>query len=288
MFRFFVIVGLFLSLVFLGRGMLAALNPLELPPPVSPPVKKPVPKKGIRLADFYPKPPVVMPELSDGYLFNEERLLVTAEPEAPEEPAAEPEEPALAVDMETLEYVGSIIVGELRKGMVAFTVLEPQAKQAPKRRLPAPGRRLPGRQTTAKKVSKKPSSKKYATVKEKDDFYGYTVVLVAPDRIVFSKGDSKVEKLLYDPEKERLAPPPITRQAARPAARPAPAGRSAARPAARPATPVRPPTRQTPAAARPSARLPASPHSRATTPPPATRPRPTVIQRRRVPTGQGR
>ncbi len=286
--RLLIIAGLCLSLFYLGRGMVASFRPLELPPPVShaPPAKKAA-VKGFRLADFYPPPPAVLPDLREGYLFNEARRLAAAD-EGTEEAAPEPEEPAVTVDMETLEYVGSIIAGSVKKGMVAFVEKAPGGRKPPPRgqrpgvqrpgvqpRTPVASRRL-GQRTKAKKVGR--SQKKYATLKEKDEFYGYTVALVAPDRIVFARGDESVEKLLYDPAKERLVPPAITRAPARPPAAgtrtapPAAGRRQEGRPAAAPAR--KPPVVTTPS------RLPAAPHTR---PPVVNRRLPPVIQRRQVP-----
>ena len=287
MFRLLIIVALCLSLVYLGRGMLASFKPLALPPPVAPAATgKKASVKGFRLADFYPQPPAVLPDLREGYLFNEARQLAAAD-EDTEETTPEPEEPSVAVDMETLEYVGSIIVGAVKKGMVAFVEKTPASRKPlrPQRRAPAATRRFPP-QTAAKKTGGKGrAKKKYATLKEKDEFYGYTVALVAPDRMVFTKGEESIEKLLYDPAKERLVPPAIVRPSARPAA-----GARAAAPAAgnkrqarsAPSAPRKPPVVTTPR------RLPTAPHTRPGQPPVVNRRLPPVIQRRQAPTPQKR
>lgn len=149
---------------------------------------KRIPAKPVK---FYPDIPVPLPDLNEKYLFNEERFLQgEKEEEEPELKEASGNE--LNVDIETVFYVGSIIIGDLRKGLISYT--ENKTPTA----------------VTSKSRSKTPTrlnTKKYAQLVAGDSLSGYKVETVDPDRIVFSKGTEKIEKLLNDPKKERIKPP---------------------------------------------------------------------------------
>jgi len=274
MLRIGVIIALLLSLVALGREAMQSWQPVSLPK--RPTVIEKKKSGGLEkkpLSSFYPKPPVVMPNLDEGYLFTEAR--VRGEEEVVEEaPPEEVENPEGSVDMETLQYVGSIIIGELRKGMLSFSLRQPQSKSTPQRRI------ADRRSSHMRKVPKKGSlQKKHATVSEKDEFYGYQVSEVGADRIVFAKGDATVEKMLYDPEKERMKAPPVAKRP--PVARTPQQARRATAANPNQAAP-RTAVRGKPQVARPA---PASPvHARTGAAVPTRNDqRPAVVQRRRVP-----
>ncbi|MCB2181684.1 MAG: hypothetical protein KQH63_06655 [Desulfobulbaceae bacterium] len=141
---------------------------------------------------FYPAVPSPLPDLKKGYLFNEERLLVddSAVAEITEESPTEGDGPA--VDMSTVFYSGSIIIGDLRKGLISYS----EAKAQPVKKT-----------KTRARTATKPKKTKYTQLVAGDTISGYKVVSVEPDRIIFEKGTEKIEKTLNDPGKVRLVPP---------------------------------------------------------------------------------
>lgn len=222
--RFAVILVLLVSLVLLGKGALQSWQPVPLP---SGSKAEDRDRRATTVADrpavvFYPQVPPVSPDLKDGYLFNAERLLdLDTEDEEDEEVKVDPAVSDAQVDIEGLEYVGSIIIGELRRGMVSYSLTvsaQPEARNA-NRSLPDPRQRsrstrqqpnagqqpsLGGRGGSPKRSS---GEMKHATVDEGETFFGFVVEQVLPDKIVFEKDGHVTERLLYDPDKERSSPP---------------------------------------------------------------------------------
>jgi hypothetical protein len=188
--RFVVIIGLLLTLVVLARGALQSWKEIEIPPmPEIGDNKKATSLAERQPLELNPQVPVLMPDLHAGYLFNQQRLL--AESAEEESPAGDSmgEEASIPVNMDTLTYSGSIIIGNVRKGMVSFSTGETGTPALQSRR------RTPPRAVTGKL--------EYKTVSEGEAFYDFVVAQILPDKIVFSRGGATVEKLLYDPQKER-------------------------------------------------------------------------------------
>lgn len=146
-----------------------------------------------KTVEFYPSVPAPLPDLNEKYLFNEERFLLGEKEEEAENEAAAANGSELSVDMNTVFYAGSIIVGDLRKGLISYTDNKAPTATASKDR---------------KKTPTPLQTKKYAQLVAGDSLSGYKVDTVDPDRIIFKKGTETIEKLLNDPEKERLKPPP--------------------------------------------------------------------------------
>lgn len=191
--RFAVIIGLVLSLLLLGENALQSWQEIELPkmPEVSQKKTGSVASEQQNVA-VNPQVPVVMPDLNTGYLFNVQRSR-TEQDEQEATSAASVDEQGSQVDMDTLVYSGSIIINKLHKGLVSFSLKEENKNVvSPQRRGPYMARR-----PKPKEVMQK------ATVVEGEDFYGFKVASVQPDRILFSKNGTSIEKLLYDPNKER-------------------------------------------------------------------------------------
>ncbi|MFZ5765959.1 MAG: hypothetical protein ACOY4H_10235 [Thermodesulfobacteriota bacterium] len=192
---------------------------------------------------FYPPVPTVLPDLNQGYLFNAERFLPGEKDSVT--PAEEDGEAGteVAVDIETMFYAGSIITGDVRKGLIVYPALAGPATPAQK-----------GEPVVAAASPQKP--RKYAEIAPGDTVSGYSVVAVEADRLVLQKGEETIEKLLNDPKKERIVPPPPPK----PQAAPKPAAPPAATPAVTRATGVSPAVRRTPPTQRVNAprRLPAN------------------------------
>ncbi|MCK9294772.1 MAG: hypothetical protein M0P70_06775 [Desulfobulbaceae bacterium] len=198
-------IALSLSLIFLVKESIVALRAGDrLTPPASeerqvakPQTAYPAEKNVI----FYPPVPITLPDFDKGYLFNEERMIEGAaggnEVGQEEEGAAA----ALSVDMDTVFYAGSIIIGEVRKGLVTY---------------PAPQAAALNRKVTARQAAPPPARERnYAQLAVGENFSGYEVIEVEPNRIVFQKGADTIEKMLNDPKKTRIDAPPLPKEPAK-------------------------------------------------------------------------
>jgi len=274
--RFVAIIGLLLTLVVLARGTIKSWKEIEIPPmpeiganrkTISPVERQPL--------DLNPQVPVLLPDLHAGYLFNEQRLL--AESAEEELPAGDSmaEESSIPVNMDTLTYSGSIIIGNVRKGMVSFSTGETNTPALQSRRRPSP-----------RAVNRK---LEYKTVTEGEAFYDFMVAQILPDKIVFSRGGTTVEKMLYDPQKERNKVPRTMTPGARVPlpGQPRRAVPGQPVPSVQPAPPVtigeQPDTGQPEAAEGPSTPTQQLPPRARPSQPSRTIRRPRVIQRRRLP-----
>lgn len=139
---------------------------------------------------FYPQVPKKLPDLNQGYIFNEERFLASADTEGREEQVEEPKD-GVKLDMDQLFYAGSIIIGDNRKGLVSYVDLQDKkAKPSTKSK-------------SKKRISTK---KKYAQLKINDQLGGYTVTEVEAGHITFERGGKSIEKRLHDSSKVRIKP----------------------------------------------------------------------------------
>lgn len=136
-------------------------------------------------------PPVVtpLPDVNKGYVFSEKREFVK---EAPPEPGKSARVEQGPDPLESLLYSGSVIVGNLRRALVSY---QEQSRETTRR--PSPGR---GPTPAAAQ-----GAVRNKQLHQGDSFLGYVVAAIEPDRIVFAKGELKVEKFLYDRNKKRLA-----------------------------------------------------------------------------------
>jgi hypothetical protein len=184
-----------LSLIFLVKESIVALRAGNTPaPPASEGklTKPPTPSAAEKNMIFYPAVPVALPDLNKGYLFNEERTIEGAAGENGEDTAEDSTGPS--VDMDAVVYAGSIIIGDMRKGLVMFPLAKPAvptAKLGAKQPAPVPAK-----------------ERNYMQLAVGESLSGYKVVAVDPDRIVFQKGSETIEKMLNDPKKNRIAGPP--------------------------------------------------------------------------------
>jgi hypothetical protein len=198
-----------LSFIFLLKECIVSLRSgnLPAPPPAAEEKKQAKPQAAFQAekgVSFYPAVPPALPDLNKGYLFNEERSLEGAADAAGADETEEGAADSPVVDMETVFYAGSIIIGETRKGLVTFpTPAIPARKTVRPQKGAAPAAAAPQKQ------------RNYAQLVAGDSFSGYKVIAVEADRIVFQKGEETVEKLLNDPKKSRIAapaPPPAAQQ----------------------------------------------------------------------------
>jgi len=164
-----------------------------------------------------PVVPGVLPDLKDGYLFNPERMLAGAAPPPPpveekgDETGAEIKE-GIAASIDDVTYAGSIIADNFSRALILY-----KEKEADKGKTPAQPAQPASRSSKAK-PPKTPTPKapaaaaaggeKHGQLEVGDVLDGYHVAKIEPDKLVFTKDDETVEKLLYDPGKKRQAPPP--------------------------------------------------------------------------------
>jgi|GEM_PF-2950421 len=167
-----------------------------------------------------PPVPATLPNLKDGYLFNPERMLAGATPPAKTDEQEKPIDtsllPGLAAKINDVTYAGSLITKKIRRALIVYT-------EAGKGKTPSPA------QPASKSSKAKPAGaggKKHAQLELGDLLDGYTVAEIQPDKIIFSKGEETVEKMLHDPGKKRQAPPPMRANPGPPGggAQPRPAG----------------------------------------------------------------
>lgn len=152
-------------------------------------------------------PPVAtpLPDVEKGYIFSEKRKIEKDDPAAAAKAAAAAE---VGPDLlATVTYTGSLIIGETRRALVTY---QEQSQAAPPRR-PVGGR------GPAPAAASAQSGTQYKQLTMGDKFLGYAVAAIEPDRLVFAKGEQKVEKFLYDRNKKRMAAAAPSRPAATPA-----------------------------------------------------------------------
>ncbi|MBI5557599.1 MAG: hypothetical protein HY885_08170 [Deltaproteobacteria bacterium] len=195
-------IAMVLSLLFLVKESIISLRTDITPEPPASEEKQAKTQQSAQQPEktvaFYPTVPNPLPDLSKGYVFNEERHLEgAAGPESEDD--AEENSTGPSVDMETVFYAGSIIVGDMRKGLITFP---PPPAAAP------PASEKKTGKDKDKQAAAQPKARGYAQLAVGDSFSGYTVSAVEADRIVFQKGSDTVEKMLNDPKKARIAPPP--------------------------------------------------------------------------------
>jgi hypothetical protein len=195
MYKLIAAIALSLSLIFLVKESIVALRAGDrLAQPASEGRQAPKPQTAFPAEKnmiFYPPVPAALPDFTKGYLFNEERMIEGAAVDNGD--GTEEETAGLNVDMDTVFYAGSIIIGEIRKGLVTY----PSPKAAPL-----------NRKITVRQAAPPARERNYAQLAVDESFSGYTVVEVESDRIVFQKGAETIEKMLNDPKKTRIAAPP--------------------------------------------------------------------------------
>lgn len=155
------------------------------------------------------------PEVYDGYLFAADRKLEDADFGEFGHGSQVTEETGGA-GLEQVFYVGSLIVGERRQGMITYREENINSAMA---------RVRPGSRGAAYEEQTK-------VLVVGDRFRGYEVTVIEPDKIVFTKGGEKVEKFLYDQNKQRSVAPVAQ---PRPAPVPAASGAATVTPPAHPA-----------------------------------------------------
>lgn len=146
-----------------------------------------------------PVVPGILPDFKDGYLFNQERMLASDEPlpVAEEEESEVEDMTGIVAKMGDVSYAGSIIADNFSRALIVYTEA---AKSA-----------TPAQRTSRSSKVKAPvpeGGEKHAQLEVGDLLDGYQVAEILPDKLIFTKGDETVEKMLYDPEKKRQAPPP--------------------------------------------------------------------------------
>ncbi|MCK4839505.1 MAG: hypothetical protein KAS94_11945 [Desulfobulbaceae bacterium] len=202
--RIAILIGLLLSLAGLLRQIVVeptgGLSPEVIARSEGESAEQPAPPEVV----LYPPVPAVLPDLNDGYLFNSERQFEELELDTARGGNG-------TVDLADVTYAGSLIVGEIYKGLIVYQEKVPVARSAARSSL----RAARARKTAARAVSK------YKQLDRGEKFMGYLVEKIEKDRIVFRQGDEVVEKFLYDPNKNRVALSPAAKSKAAKATPPA-------------------------------------------------------------------
>ncbi|MEN8142214.1 MAG: hypothetical protein ABFQ82_01290 [Thermodesulfobacteriota bacterium] len=177
---------------------------------------------------LYPSVPEKMPNLNDGYVFNQERQF-----EEEDLTAAGSRGVGLGgtIDLNEVIYSGSLIVGDIRRALISYQEAAPAPARVKNRRT-----RTPARKSSVKKTYR------HKQLDPGEDFMGYKVAKIESDRIVFERGSEKIEKFLYDGSKDRVvvkSAAPKTSAATKGVVPPT-TGRRSSPPAARTATPAKP------------------------------------------------
>lgn len=193
MVRSFIILALLATLFFLVKYSQPVVGPVAVPEKVakSQQGKPPVEADGEEPGGFNPLVATPLPDVNAGYVFSEKRKYEKDDPAAAAKAAQVEQGPD---PLTTVFYAGSLIAGDLRRALVTYQDLPKEADH----RRSSSGRT---QAATAQGVVQKKQLRKG------DRFLGYVVVAIEPDRLVFEKGDLKVEKFLYDQSKKRVAPP---------------------------------------------------------------------------------
>jgi hypothetical protein len=190
--RVAIIIGLFLSLAFLVRGIASSFKETGYLQSFEKTEKsvqqQPLPP--VRLQHFYPPVPKKLPDLKKGYVFNETRSLVEEQSESD----AVPDIKGPNVKIEDISYAGSIKTAKFHKALISYPT--PKEEKAPAENQPP-----------AARGQVAPLTNKQLEMGEV--FSGYKVVAIEADKLVFEKGGKKTEKFLYDPKKERLKAPEL-------------------------------------------------------------------------------
>lgn len=144
---------------------------------------------------FNPAVPESLPDVEKGYLFSEKRKVEKEVPMADLKPAVVEPGPEI---LDSVVYTGSVIIGDLRRALVTFQ--EPSREAAPGGKPPRPG--TPRRPPSPEAAQAASQNKQ---LRPGERLLGFVLALVEPNRIVFEKGNLKVEKFLYDRNKKRIA-----------------------------------------------------------------------------------
>jgi hypothetical protein len=205
MIRTVIVLALLLSAAVMIHGVASDWRKNPISPPVEAPAKKgAVPGNTLPLPQargVQPALPGVMPDLKEGYLFNQERMLANAEAPSAQEGNAEMDaSQGVRVSIDQVTYVGSIITKKFSRAIVVY----PAANNAAQPTTPF----------FSRSSSKPPAATEdHAQLEVGEMLGGYKVTEILPDKLILSKGDEKVEKLLYEPGKKRKAPPPPVKTA---------------------------------------------------------------------------
>jgi hypothetical protein len=169
-------------------------------------VSIPEPQQRQQKTSFYPSVPTTLPNLNEGYLFNQKRNLEDPSKKNGKQSAEKKEK----IEFDQLRYNGSLIIGNVAKALISY----PEPKKVPTKK-----GKLPRRRTTKNNKRSLGMETVRKTLEAGDILGSYRVKDIQPEKIVFQRGDKQIEKMLYDPEKKRIIAPkrkPQLRKTAKP------------------------------------------------------------------------
>ncbi|MCB2181905.1 MAG: hypothetical protein KQH63_07760 [Desulfobulbaceae bacterium] len=174
------------------------------------------PRQQATKISFYPPVPTPLPDLNEGYPFNEQRYLADPDKVKVEEDV---QGKGIEVDLEEVMYNGSILIGDAARGLISYP---DRTKVAAKKKRSIPRTRLNKRARARTRINKskqlRAAKNVKKTVRTGDVIGGFRVASILPEKIVFQRGDEQVEKMLFDQKKKRIVIPkkrPKTRKTVR-------------------------------------------------------------------------
>lgn len=156
-------------------------------PSQSPKKTRPTSQNPNVVLSLNPKIPSPLPNLNQGYLFNSERFRKSSTTSSTN--GNDPK-----INMDSLQYNGSIIVGTTRKALISYTDGK-TARTASRTNKTANRLRTP---TKDRRISK--------IISLGETIGGYTVSEVEPLQVTFTRGSHTVTKDLFSTDKKRSAP----------------------------------------------------------------------------------
>lgn len=174
-------VTLCLVFLLLMKELVATFKENPVPPEQPSETQKTKPYVAPRPISLYPAVPARLPDMTDGYLFTETRSI---EGEAP----AGRNVSSHLVDIDDVLYEGSLIVGDTRKAIISY----PEKKGGVTRA----GRYGAKSRNVGKDLE-------HVQLIVGEAISGYKVVEILPEKIVFEKSGERIEKKLYDSDKQR-------------------------------------------------------------------------------------
>lgn len=139
---------------------------------------------------FNPEIAKPLPDLNQGYVFVEDRELDESDLDEFTSDGKKEPEIVSSTDLEEVFYEGSVIIGELRKALVAYPAAPANVEKGSRTRAPVKGRAA--------------SVLQHEQLDQGALFMGFVVARVEEDRIVFEKDGEKIEKFLHDQNKSRV------------------------------------------------------------------------------------
>ena len=135
-------------------------------------------------------------DLCQGYLFNSQRFVPSS--------SGIVDQSKKSINMETLQYDGSVIIDETRKAIISFAVADSGVRQKKNKNV------------HVRSAHRRQIRRQSKVVAAGDIVAGYTARVVEPLYIVFTRGDKEIRRDLFDKGKQRKAGVAVSLKKVRP------------------------------------------------------------------------